>query len=150
MNNERMIAVSSGLIERAVSLLDLLPESGTIIELRAALATQPAAGEQAPIGYANPKHLASMAAGTRAIVPVLPSICPGLHHTEPVYAAPPAAAHGDEAVRKDAERFDWLISNVCMGSVGFGDWWMNADEPASEWRAAIDAAMRAQAGKGES
>lgn len=42
MNNERMIAVSSGLIERAVSLLDLLPESGTIIELRAALATQPA------------------------------------------------------------------------------------------------------------
>ena len=42
MNNERMIAVSSDLIERAVSLLDLLPESGTIIELRAALATQPA------------------------------------------------------------------------------------------------------------
>ena len=43
MNNERMIAVSSGLIERAVSLLDLLPESGTIIELHAALTTQPAA-----------------------------------------------------------------------------------------------------------
>lgn len=42
MNNERMIAVSSDLIERAISLLDLLPESGTIIELRAALATQPA------------------------------------------------------------------------------------------------------------
>nr|WP_314583521.1 DUF551 domain-containing protein [uncultured Pseudomonas sp.] len=42
MNNERMIAVSSDLIERAVSLLDLLPESGTIIQLRAALATQPA------------------------------------------------------------------------------------------------------------
>ncbi|ASN71540.1 hypothetical protein 9F2_34 [uncultured Caudovirales phage] len=57
-----------------------------------------AAGEQAPIGYANPKHLASMAAGTRAIVPILPSICPGLHHTEPVYAVPPDAAHGDEAV----------------------------------------------------
>lgn len=67
------------------------------------------------------------------------------HHGE---AEP--VAHGDEEVRKDAERFDWLISNVCMGSVGFGDWWMNADEPASEWRSAIDAAMRAQAGEGES
>lgn len=41
----------------------------------------------------------------------------------------------------DAARFAWLIENVRSGSIGFGDWWINADEPAEEWRAAIDAAM---------
>lgn len=102
------------------------------------LATQPAAGE--PIGkivsFGPRLHEVAWSKGK------LPPL-----GTE-LYTAPPAAAHGDEAVRKDAERFEWLISNVCMGSIGFGDWWMNADEPASEWRAAIDAAMRAQ-GDGE-
>ncbi|WP_267399039.1 hypothetical protein [Pseudomonas sp. GM_Psu_2] len=54
MNNERMIAVSSDLIERAISLLDLLPESGTIIELRAALATQPVVRKYvAPVSIAT-------------------------------------------------------------------------------------------------
>lgn len=230
MNNERMIAVSSGLIERAISVLDLLPESGTIIELRAALATQPAAGEPVawmtrprkgsyegreflcqpddslnldqwekpfPVFTALPAA-APVAAGEPKgwrlvpIEPLLGMMSDKDHETRinsertllaMLDKAPPAAAHGDEyeiwsaaqlspgegiedgaeriraliekpaahgdeAVRKDAERFDWLISNVCMGSVGFGDWWMNADEPASEWRAAIDAAMRAQ-GDGE-
>lgn len=84
MTSERIIMVSSDLLERAISLLDLLPESGTIRELRNVLVTQPAAGE--------------------------PETCPTCGENEPFTgscgtskndnralcrrAAPPAAAHG--------------------------------------------------------
>lgn len=60
--------------------------------VRAALATQPAAGEPvAPIGYANPKHLARMSAGHMGSVSVLAERSPDENHTAPVFAAPPAA-----------------------------------------------------------
>lgn len=59
---------------------------------------QPATAEPAPIGYANPKHLARMAAGGMGSVSVLAERSPDENHTAPVFAAPPAAAHGDEAV----------------------------------------------------
>lgn len=44
---------------------------------------------------------------------------------------------------KDAVRYRWLVENACTGSIGFGDWWINADEPESEWDTAIDAAIAA-------
>ncbi|VVE53368.1 hypothetical protein PCO31111_04884 [Pandoraea communis] len=59
-----------------------------------------------------------------------------------------AALSADGGERKDAERWRWLVSNGRTGSIGFGDWWINADEPKSEWDAAIDAAIAAKA-KGE-
>ena len=62
---------------------------------RAALANRPAA---APIGYANPKHLDRMASGDMGSVSVLAERSPDENHTAPVIAAPPAAAHGDEAM----------------------------------------------------
>lgn len=65
------------------------------VEGRAALTTQSAAGEPvAPIGYANPKHLARMAAGEMGSVSVLADLSPDENHTAPVFGAPPAAAHG--------------------------------------------------------
>lgn len=140
MNNERMIAVSSDLIERAVSLLDLLPESGTIIELRAALATQPAAGEQHACRHrladARNKHIAT---GYFCVD------C-GAAFAAADHAAPPAAAHGDEAVRKDAARYQWLRnrlpgSDYRVAGIVYSEGGEGVDE-------AIDAAMRAQAGEG--
>ena len=108
-----------------------------------------AAGEQAPIGYANPKHLASMAAGTRAIVPILPSICPGLHHTEPVYAVPPDAAHGDEAVRKDAAAAYVAMSCNSVLIDGSTCYYLPAERMAAFDRMfSLGDAMRAQAGEG--
>jgi len=46
-----------------------------------------------------------------------------------------------EAMARDAARLNWLLENVRTGSIGFGDWWINADEPADEWRHTIDVAM---------
>lgn len=81
-----------------------------------------------------------------------------------LYAAPPAAAHGDEAVRKDAERYRWISANVIEAEVGRSsefhtDWrraWklplllsQNAVAATFTFDEAIDAAMRAQ-GDGES
>lgn len=135
MNNERMIAVSSDLIERAISLLDLLPESGTIIELRAALATQPAGGEpvawiiESPEGCSPCKsinHFKHMAERYAAV---------GWSVT-PLYAAPPAAAHGD-----DTRRIDWLACTWRLGG-------KLPDVDHGSFREVIDAAMRAQ-GDGE-
>lgn len=63
--------------------------------LAASEATQPAAGEPvAPIGYANPKHLARMAAGEMGSVSVLAERSPDENHTAPVFGTPLAAAHG--------------------------------------------------------
>jgi hypothetical protein len=45
----------------------------------------------------------------------------------------------------DAVRFAWLIENKLTGSLGFGNWWIDADESKEEWRAAIDRAMSAPA-----
>ena len=76
---------------------------------RAALATQPAAGEPvAPIGYANPKHLARMSAGHMGSVSVLAERSPDENHTAPVFAAPPAAAHGDDVPGTVRVTADWL------------------------------------------
>lgn len=62
--------------------------------------------------------------------------------TRTLWTAPPAAAHGDEAVRKDAERYRWL----CDGNGYFMEeeslcGHCNEKEEADK---AIDAAMRAQ------
>ena len=176
MNNERMIAVSSDLIERAISLLNLLPESGTIIELRAALATQPAEVdaftnalevmegftgenwteivERFPLlaeqveGYASRKVAEASGICQRPAEGWACSRKPG--HDGPCAAsvsAPPAAAHEDEAARKDAERYRWL--RAC------GDEWGNlrflvsrGDVDAEALDEAVDAAMRAK-GDGE-
>jgi hypothetical protein len=48
-----------------------------------------------------------------------------------------------EALERDAARYRWMVKNVVSGSIGFGDWWINADEPESEWDSAIDAAIAA-------
>jgi HTH-type transcriptional regulator/antitoxin HigA len=53
----------------------------------------------------------------------------------------PLPEQDDDA--RDAARYRWLVSNVRVGSLGFNDWWINADEPESEWNASIDAAMSA-------
>ena len=65
----------------------------------------------------------------------------------PLGPAPPAAAHEDEAARKDAERYRWL--RAC------GDEWGNlrflvsrGDVDAEALDEAVDAAMRAK-GDGE-
>lgn len=42
----------------------------------------------APIGYANPKHLARMAAGTMGSLSVVPELSPDELHTAPVYCEP--------------------------------------------------------------
>lgn len=61
----------------------------------------------------------------------------------------PAAAHGDEAMRKDAERYRWFRSNcedgdLCIArSDGFSLRSVSGDDPDRY----IDA-MRAQAGEG--
>jgi len=70
--------------------------------------------------------------------------------TRTLWTAPPAAAHGDEAVRKDAERYRWLKENCqdtaddlsVSGQLCFGTY------QAGQVDEAIDAAMRAQAGEG--
>ncbi|SEO64706.1 hypothetical protein [Pseudomonas sp. Snoq117.2] len=97
MNNERMIAVSPDLIERAISLLDLLPESGTIIELRAALATQPAGGE--PVAWRYRTHGNGPWYVTTNLIHA--RVFEGTEdggQVQGLFAvAPPAAAHGDEA-----------------------------------------------------
>lgn len=147
---------------------------------RAALATQPAAGE--PVAWMTRPRIGSHK-GREFICE--PDVSLNLDNWEkpfPVYATLPAAAHGDsfrtwltaempagtvigdpswwaehilkrigaaahwdEAVRKDAERYRWLR-----------DYWIG-DDPASinmdsanrrGLNAAIDAAMRAQAGEG--
>lgn len=59
-----------------------------------------------------------------------------------LYAAPPAAAHGDEAVRKDAARYQWLRnrlpgSDYRVAGIVYSEGGEGVDE-------AIDAAMRAQ------
>lgn len=46
-----------------------------------------------------------------------------------------------EGLELDAARYRWMVKNVMSGSIGFDDWWINADEPESEWDSAIDAAM---------
>lgn len=45
---------------------------------------------------------------------------------------------------RDAKRYRWLKENTITGSLGFNDWWINGDEPSSEWDSAIDAAMKEQ------
>lgn len=77
--------------------------------------------------------------------------------------APPTDAHGDEAVRKDAERYRWIAANVSEAEVGRSseyhtDWrraWklplllsQNAVAATFTFGEAIDAAMRAQTGEG--
>lgn len=87
---------------------------------------QPAAGEPVPIGYANPKHLARMAAGGMGSVSVLAERSPDENHTAPVFAAPPAAAHGDEALENAqndlartmawVEKFKGMFGAIADGS----------------------------------
>ena len=142
MNNERMIAVSSDLIERAVSLLDLLPESGTIIELRAALATQPAAGE--PVAKYRDRSNHDVIRRDQS----QPCYCwaENDHRIGEEVAAPPAAAHGDEAVRN--------IESAAMTLAACMDYpWEHMTEQGRKdmrkhARRVIDAAMRAQGEEG--
>ncbi|APQ14715.1 hypothetical protein BJP27_24395 (plasmid) [Pseudomonas oryzihabitans] len=79
------------------------------------------------------------------------------------FTAPPAAAHGDEAVRKDAERYRWLrnpgqdvalvldkkTGHVPVDERGFGGYGIYEYRAGTDLDEAIDAAMRAQ-GDGES
>lgn len=60
-------------------------------------------------------------------------------------AAPPAAAHGDEAVRKDSERYRFLKSEVNQSLMER----LDCNYPSNEWDIHIDAAMRAQGDGGE-
>lgn len=167
MNNERMIAVSSDLIERAISLIDLLPESGTIIELRAALATQPAAGEPVyQIRQRNEGYWKNCGPNSYEAAKNCPSV-----ETRILWTAPPAAAHGDEAVRKNAT--ESAIQRACRelpegwsmqielergaGDVTLFNAWdivvdfgQDFESSISEQvDAAIDAAMRAQGDGGQ-
>lgn len=70
-----------------------------------------------------------------------------------LWTVPPAAAHGDEAVRKDAERYRWLRNQEAEHGVSVlnvGSWPLPATcialtyPDAEAVDAAIDAAMRAQ------
>lgn len=70
-----------------------------------------------------------------------------------LYAAPPAAAHGDEAVRKDAERYRWLMRQLAFvrnesDEKGTRLFSLVFKFPAEEWRDCVAdikaAAMRAQ------
>lgn len=49
-----------------------------------------------------------------------------------------------EALEADARRYRWLRKHAVTGSIGFDaeNGWLNADEPESEWDAAIDTAMK--------
>jgi hypothetical protein len=151
---------------------------------RAALATQPAAGEpeqqtainaddlptkkyplgaldfDAPVaasepvapklmGYVSKHAIEDLAKGSICTITPDKMLDDGQDWEVPVYATPPAAAHGDEAVRKDAERYRWLRSNceegdLCIArSDGFSLRSVSGDDPDRY----IDA-MRAQAGEG--
>lgn len=52
-------------------------------------------------------------------------------------------AENCEVFRKDAERYRWLKSEAATGSLGFGDWWIDSVDMASDLDAAIDAAIDA-------
>lgn len=114
---------------------------------RAALATQPAAG--GPVdgveGFAC--WLIDHCEGYEIFEEKIQEWVAGYLKSEAYQrvAAPPAAAHGDEAGRKDAERYRW----VREPSNGNKVWAMITDgECGRNMDAAIDAAMRAQ-GDGE-
>ncbi|WP_273808760.1 MULTISPECIES: hypothetical protein [unclassified Pseudomonas] len=70
-----------------------------------------------------------------------------------LFAAPPAAAHGDEAVRKDAERYQWLCEQFgvtklpcALERILGGEVYVADGKPSLD--SVIDAAMRAQ-GEGD-
>lgn len=56
------------------------------------------------------------------------------------YASPHPQPVPDDVV-KDAAMLNWMLEHVVTGGIGFGDWWISADEPASEWKSALRAAM---------
>ena len=96
-------------------------------------AAQPAAGEPKPIAYVN------YAANGQPYLDWLPG---GEDESHALFGAPPAAAHGDEAVRKDAARYQWLRnrlpgSDYRVAGIVYSEGGEGVDE-------AIDAAMRAQ------
>lgn len=69
------------------------------------------------------------------------ALLPGPYYMDPPDGGSVTVLEQVERMAKDAARFAWLIENASSGSLGFGDWWINGDEPAEEWRAAFDAAM---------
>ena len=135
-----------------------------LIDLLEKHATQPAAGEPvAWIVVEEPFHgVQGIQSGewdieldAKAIESLAQDNSPG--RIALFTAAPPAAAHGDEAVRKDAERIRQLevLLDRCRDHVSESmelmDDYDDAEEDAGiaqELLDDIDAAMRAQAGEG--
>lgn len=131
-----------------------------------------AAGEPVapkPIGYISKHAAQDLANGCLCTITPDRMMDEGQDWEVPVYAAPPAAAHGDEAVRKDAERLDFILTKCrkvvvemlprgrdvyveegVMGERTYPaihrdkDWPAGSAEDFALKRQAIDAAMRAQ------
>lgn len=120
--------------------------------------TQPAAGEPKPIGYIsetvrqellNGKHVpANICTATPSRRNPHPG--PDANWSVPIFVAPPAAAHGDEAVRKRIQQLEVLLDRCrdhVSESMELMDDYDDAEEDAGiaqELLDDIDAAIRAQ------